>query len=206
MTKIDLKKDLKGLYSAKAGEPVLVEVPPLNFLLLDGHGDPNTAAEFQAGTEALYSLAYTLKFMLKKRGGFPEYAVMPLEGLWWAEDMAQFSTENKDAWDWTLMIAQPEFITHEFVQEATADVARKKGNSTVLEKIRFERFQEGTCGQILHLGPYSEERPTIECLHGFIQQQGLQLSGKHHEIYLSDPRRTAPEKLKTILRQPTRKG
>jgi hypothetical protein len=205
MSKIDLKKDLKHLYSASVKEPGLVDVPPANFLMIDGKGDPNKAQEFQQAVEALYGTAYTLKFMLKKKGIGPEYAVMPLEGLWWVEDMRLFSAEKKDAWLWTLMIMQPEWVTEELFREA-ASVQKQRKDPPALTGIRFESFHEGPAAQIMFIGPYSEEGPTIERLHAFIQGSGHERAGKHHEIYLSDPRRTAPEKLKSILRQPMAKG
>lgn len=205
MSKIDLKKDLKGLYSASVKEPVLVDVPPANFLMIDGQGDPNHAPEFQQVVEALYGLAYTLKFMLKKRGIGPEYAVMPLEGLWWVEDMRLFSAEDKGAWLWTMMIMQPEWVTKDLFSEALKEAVGKK-KSPALVRTRFEPFHEGPVAQIMYIGPYSEEGPTIERLHAFIHGNGHERAGKHHEIYLCDPRRTAPEKLKTIIRQPVSKG
>jgi len=205
MSKADLKKELKQFYSASVKEPALVEVPPANFLMIDGKGDPNLVPEFKEALEALYGLAYTLKFMLKKRGIGPEYSVMPLEGLWWVEDMRFFSEQDKNAWFWTLMIMQPEWISQELFHEALREVAAKK-KSPALARIRFEMFREGPAAQIMYIGPYSDEGPAIERLHAFIRERGYELSGKHHEIYLSDPRRSAPEKLKTILRQPLTKG
>ena len=139
------------------------------------------------------------------RSGSPEYAVMPLQGLWWADDMTLFSESRKDLWHWTLMIAQPDFVTPEQVREATAERIRKKGALPALGKVRLERYEEGPCAQILHIGPYSAEKPTIERLHAFIKEQGFQLRGKHHEVYLGDPRRTEPENLQTIIRQPIQK-
>jgi hypothetical protein len=202
MKKVDLRKQLKHLYTASAKEPALVEVPKMNFLMVDGAGDPNTAPEFQQAVEALYGVAFTLKFMLKKRGE-ADYTVMGLEGLWWAEDMREFSVEDKSNWKWTLMIAQPDFVTREHYAEALAQVRAKK-DSPALAKIRFGAFEEGLCAQVMHLGPYSEEGPTIARLHQFIAESGHRLRGKHHEIYLSDPRRSAPEKMRTILRQGVR--
>ncbi len=202
MKKVDLRKQLKHLYTASAKEPALVEVPKMNFLMVDGAGDPNTSTEFQQAVEALYGVAFTLKFMLKKRGE-ADYTVMGLEGLWWAEDMREFSIEDKSNWKWTLMIAQPDFVTREHYAEALAQVGAKK-DLPALAKIRFGAFEEGLCAQVMHLGPYSEEGPTIARLHQFIAESGHKLRGKHHEIYLSDPRRCAPEKMRTILRQGVR--
>ena len=201
MKKTDLKKELKAFYGAKAGKCALVDVPGLNFLMVDGQGNPNTADSYRAAIEALFSVSYTAKFMIKKGPGAVDYAVMPLESLWWTDDMAQFSADNKDIWKWTAMIVQPEWVTADIV-EAASQAAAKKKELPALADMRFERFEEGRAAQVLHVGPYAEEAPTIELLHRFIADEGLERAGKHHEIYLSDPRRTAPEKLKTIIRQP----
>lgn len=179
----------------------LFDVPQMNFLMVDGEGDPNTAKSFSNAIEALYPLAYTLKFMVKKGDMGVDYGVLPLEALWWADDMTAFTTGNKDAWKWTLMIMQPEFITLKMVKEATEEVTRKK-KPVALPLLRFESFREGKAAQIMHIGPFSEERSTIEKVHLFIEDNGSQRIGKHHEIYLSDIRRAAPEKWKTIVRQP----
>lgn len=201
MQKIDFKKELKHLYSPSAKETAVVDVPAMNFLTILGAGDPNTAQWYKDAVSALYSVAYTLKFMVKKGQLAIDYGVMPLEGLWWAEDMSQFSTDDKSNWLWQAMIMQPEFITAEMVAEAKAQVLKKKGIAAV-EQVNFERFAEGKAVQIMYFGPYADEGPTIQKLHDFIWANGGQLSGKHHEIYLSDPSRTAPEKLKTVIRQP----
>jgi hypothetical protein len=198
--KLDLTKVLKEFYQPSAKEPVQVNVPAMNFLMVEGKGDPNTSLEFQHAVEALYSMSYTLKFGLKKSSGF-DWKVMPLEGLWWMEDMTKFSPEKKDDWLWTVMIAQPDFIVTDQVESVKLELTKKK-NPPALSLVRFERWTEGRAAQILYIGPYSGERPTIEKLHQIITESGHKLSGKHHEIYLSDPRRTAPEKLKTIIRQP----
>jgi hypothetical protein len=203
----DWKKELKHLYNPTAKEFALVDVPPLQFLMIDGQGDPNTAAEYSEALAALYPLAYTLKFM-SKRELDRDYSVPPLEGLWWAEDRTVFTATakgNRDAWLWRMMIMTPDWLDQEAFERATAEVRRKK-NPAALEKVRLEMFHEGLSVQILHIGPYSAEGPTIARLHGeLIPQQGLVENGEHHEIYLGDPRRSAPEKLKTILRQPVRK-
>ena len=200
MTKIDLKKELKQFYNPSAKEVVAVDVPAMNFLMIDGEGDPNTAPQYAASIEALFSVSYTLKFIIKKETGF-DYCVMPLEGLWWVDDMTKFSTELKDKWKWTSMIMQPKYVTAEYVN-AAIESTRKKKNLPALPKLRFESFREGPAAQIMHIGPFSSEGPNIAKMHAFIQNSGHTLSGKHHEIYLSDMRKTAPEKLKTVLRQP----
>lgn len=201
MTKIDFKKELKHLYKPSAKKVEIVDVPQMNFLMIDGEGDPNISQEFQDAVEALYSLSYTLKFMIKKGDLKVDFGVMPLEGLWWTDNMSQFSTENKDNWKWTLMMMQPEYVTAELFHEAVEQVKKKK-NPPALSKIRFEVFSEDKAAQIMHIGPFSEEGPTIKKVHNFIQENGCKLSGKHHEIYLSDIRKAAPEKWKTIIRQP----
>lgn len=201
MEKIDMKKQMKALYSASTKKIEIVETSEMRFLMIDGAGDPNAAEAFHQGVEALYSLAYTVKFMVKKGPEALDFAVMPLEGLWWVEDMTRFSMDRKDEWLWTLMIAQPDFVTEALVVQA-GEAAGKKKDLPALGKIRLEPFFEGRCAQTLHVGPFSEEPATIERLHAFIRAEGFRPYGKHHEIYLSDPRRTAPEKLKTILRQP----
>ncbi|MDZ7393316.1 MAG: GyrI-like domain-containing protein [candidate division KSB1 bacterium] len=203
MGKIDLKKDLKHLYSPSAIEVSVLEVPPMNFLMVNGTGDPNTSQEYQQAMEALFSLSYALKFRVKKSTG-ADYAVMPLEGLWWTDDPSQFSMSNRTIWKWTAMIMQPEYVAAEMVAEALDEVRKKKG-SPALEGVRFETYHEGLSAQIMHIGPYAAEEPTIARLHSFIRKSCYELSGKHHEIYLNDPRRTAPEKLKTVLRQPIRR-
>lgn len=203
MQKLDLKKKWKDFYQPRAGVLTTVEVPPLTYLMVDGHGNPNTSAAFQQAVEALYSLAYTLKFSLKKSPKSVDYGVMPLEGLWWADDPRAFYETDKSQWKWTAMILQPEFITPAQVAAAVEEVRRKK-NPAALDKVRFERLEEGPSVQVLYIGPFSGEGPVIQQMHDAIHAAGKELHGKHHEIYLSDPRRTAPEKLKTILRQPMR--
>ncbi len=203
MVKVDFKKKLKEYYSGvTAKEITIVEVPSMNFLMIDGKGYPGTSQEYQDAMETLYPVSYTLKFMMKKKG--KDYVVMPLEGLWYADDMNVFTSEfmeRKDEWKWTSMVMQPDFITEEMVESAIDEVKRKK-NPTALPKLRFEQYNEGLAAQILYFGSYSDEGPTVEHLHVFIEEKGHERRGKHHEIYLSDPRRTKPEKLKTIIRQP----
>ena len=201
MEKIDFKKELKSLYKPSAKKVDIVEVPQMNFLMIDGEGDPNTSQSFQDAVDVLYPLSYTLKFMVKRGGMEIDYGVLPLEGLWWANDMSSFSVENKQNWKWTLMIMQPEFISKEMVDKATEEV-RKKKNPVALPSVRFESFAEGKAAQIMHIGPFSEEGPAVEKVHSFIEENGSQRIGKHHEIYLSDIRRAAPEKWETIIRQP----
>ena len=203
MTKVDLKKELKHLYNPSVKEINLVDVPPMNFVMIDGSGDPNTAQEYRDAIEVLYSISYTIKFTVRKDQGI-DYGVMPLEGLWWADDMSLFSSDNKDIWKWTAMIMQPEYVTQDLFKITLQQVEKKK-DLPALSRARLQSFHEGQSAQIMFIGPYSAEGPTIETIHKYIKNLGLSFDGliqKHHEIYLSDPRRTAPEKLKTIIRQP----
>lgn len=202
MEKIDLKNDLKHLYNPPSKEPVFVDVPVFNYLMVDGQGLPD-GPDAAAAIQTLYSVAYTLKFAVKKERAI-DYGVMPLEGLWWPDDMADFLQGNKDNWQWTYMIMQPDFITRPMVEKAVDEVKRKK-NPAAIGKLKFEPLAEGKSAQIMHFGPYSAEGPNIKKVHNLIEESGHTFSGqkqKHHEIYLSDPGRTAPEKLKTIIRQP----
>ena len=205
MTRIDFKKEWKHLYRPLAKEFVVEDVPPMSFLMVDGHGDPNVAQEYADAVEALYAVAYKLKFMSKKEMG-QDYVVPPLEGLWWAEDMEQFTTGgDKNAWQWTMMIMQPEWVTQEMFENAL-DQVKKTKNPTALSKLRLERYHEGLAVQIMHIGSYDDEGPTLDKMHcEFIPGHGYEMTSKHHEIYLSDPRKVAPEKLKTVLRQPVKK-
>jgi len=189
------------LYGPSKKEFSVVDVPQMNFLMIDGHGDPNDNPDFQEGMEALYGMAYTIKFALKPQG--IEYVVPPSEGLWWMEDMSEISVETNDRWQWTLMIMQPDEVTQEIVAAAQGELARKK-DPPALSRLRYERYHEGLSVQIMYLGAYADEGPTIARMHEFIRENGYDFNGKHHEIYLGDPRRTAPEKLKTVIRQPVK--
>lgn len=200
LDRLDLRKELKQFYTAAAA-PSVVDLPTLSYLMVDGQGDPNTSADYAAAIGALYSVSFTLKFAFKRGPERVDYKVMPLEGLWWADDMAIFMRGDRAKWRWTAMIMQPAFVTSAHVDAAIAAAGLKRPND-MLGKLRLERFAEGRAAQLLHVGPYSEEAPNIERLHAFIAEQGGKLSGRHHEIYLSDPRRVAPERLKTIIRQP----
>ncbi|MGW8227178.1 MAG: GyrI-like domain-containing protein [Anaerolineales bacterium] len=204
MSKVDFKKELRDFYNPPR-KFVIVEVPDMQFLMLDGHGDPNVAQEYQDALEALYAVAYKMKFMSKQQLG-KDYVVPPLEGLWWAEDMETFtSARDKSQWDWTMMIMSPEWISGEIFAEALEEVREGK-NPFALDKVRLERYHEGVCVQIMHVGSYDDEGPLLMKLHReFIPEYGYIENGKHHEIYLGDPRRVAPEKLKTVLRQPVYK-
>ncbi len=201
LTAFDVRKEYRNLYHPPATAVTLMDVPPMNFLMIDGHGDPNTSQEYRDALDTLYAVSYTLKFMLKKGAAAIDYGVLPLEGLWWATDTDAFALARKDTWDWTMMIMQPPFVTGPLVEEAIGQVAAKK-NPSALPKLRFACFHEGLSAQIMHIGPFSAEGPTIERLHHFIGESGYAITGKHHEVYLSDPRRVAPERMKTVIRQP----
>lgn len=199
--KIDFKKTIDS-YRAIRGAFRLLEVPPLQYLMIDGSGDPNTVPEYAEAVRALYPLAYALKFLSKRQLG-KDYTVMPLEGLWWADDMESFtSARDKSRWSWTMMIMVPDWISQDVFAEVLKSVTAKNPAAS-LAKVRLETLAEGSAVQTLHIGPYDDEGPVLAKMHReFIPEQRLTLTGKHHEIYLSDPRRTAPEKLRTLLRQP----
>lgn len=202
MTKVDLKKTLDA-YQAKRGEFRVVEVPEMRYLMVDGQGDPNTSPAYTAALEALYPVAYTLKFASARELG-RDYVVPPLEGLWWADDMTSFtSARDKSRWHWTMMLMVPEWVPDDLVAAAMAKVAAKKDPPARLDEVRLETLTEGLCVQTLHVGSFDDEAPVLARMHDeFIPDAGLRLSGKHHEIYFSDFRRVAPEKLRTLLRQP----
>lgn len=205
MEKLDLIKQYKSLYAPSPKAPAIVDVPSFNFLMIDGHGDPNTSTDYPQALCALFTCAYTLKFEVKKTLGI-DYRVMPPEGLWWAADMNVFTdTPDKSSWDWTMMMVQPECVTPELFAAVGAQVA-KKTSAGLLARLRFESYHEGLSVQLMHIGPFAAEGPNIARMHAYAKEQGYVQSGKHHEIYLSDFRRTAPERLKTVLRQPIRKG
>lgn len=205
---MDFKKKFKDLYSPSTKEVSAVTVPALKFLMIDGKGDPN-GEEFSNAVGALYSLSYSMKFWTKKHPAppdFMDFSVAPLEGLWSVEGddfgASNFAVE-RDKWLWTAMIMQPDFVTNEFLDEVRAEVAVKKPNPS-LPNVRLETFDEGLSVQIMHIGPYSDEPATIAKIDEFMKENGYTSNGRHHEIYFSDPRHAAPEKLKTILRHPVK--
>jgi hypothetical protein len=207
MDTLDLKTQLKRFYAPSAREVELIDVPEFQFVMLDGAirpgQTPSTSPEFEEGIGALYGAAYSLKFASKLRKENPiDYPVMALEGLWWMEG-GEIDISRPDNWRWTLMILQPDHISQDLFQEAIRQLQKKRPGPAPA-RLRLERFCEGLCLQTMHLGPYSEEPRTIERMKAFAQTNGYTYRGKHHEIYLGDPRRAAPEKLKTILRQPVR--
>jgi hypothetical protein len=209
MLVLDPRKDLKHLYSPSAKEPVLVDVPAMQFVMIDGAIEegqaPSTSPGFQEIMPALYGAAYALKFMSKKRKEDPvDYPVMPLEGLWWVED-GHFDLAGPGNWRYTLMIMEPPQVTAEMFQEALRQLRAKKP-SPALDRLRLRTFHEGPSVQIMHIGPYATEPATVERLHAFARDRGLNLEGRHHEIYLGNPQTAAPEKLKTVLRHAVKRG
>lgn len=201
MKKLDIKKDLKLLYQPPTKAVVEVNVPSMRFLMIDGEGDPNTSPAYAHAIEALFSVSYAAKFMVKKGPQAIDYGVMPLEGLWWADDMSAFTVGDKSQWHWTMMIMQPDVVSASTLRDAIASAKKKQPNLAAIDALRLESFAEGRCAQIMHIGPFSAEGPTIARVHEYIAAHG-RLRGKHHEIYLSDIRRADPSKWKTVVRQP----
>ena len=206
MPKIDLRKELKYLYAPSAKQVALVDVPEFQFAQIDGAIEPGqapgTSPAFEQALSALYGITYTLKFMSKQRADNPiDYTVMTLEGLWWVEE-GEFDITQPGNWRWTMMILQPDHITSAMFAEGLAQLRKKRGDSPALDKLRLARFHEGLALQIMHIGPYANEPATIARMDAFAQEEGYRMIGKHHEIYMGDPRTAAPEKLKTILRHP----
>jgi len=205
MEKLDLRKEWKHLYAPSAKKIEVVKVPKFKFAMLNGQLEPGEAPAashgFQLGVEALYGISYTLKFMSKLRKVNPiDYTVMALEGLWWVDE-GEFDLNAGQAWHWTLMMMQPKHITGKMFQDALRQLAEKR-DSPALSRLCLESLQEGLCVQTMHVGPYSTEPETLARMRAFAHENGYAYRGKHHEIYLGDPRRAKPEKLKTILRHP----
>ncbi len=201
--KIDFKKALKQLYNPSTRGFHLVDVPAMSFLMVDGQGDPNTSLEYQQAVEALYSLSYGIKFAFKSHGY--DHIIPPLEGLWWMEDMREFTLSNKPRWQWTMMIMQPDWVLPESLDKVREETSRKKPNE-MLGRVKFEKFAEGLAVQVFYTGAYKDEALVIASMREFIASHAYSPNGKHHEIYLGDPRKTAPERLHTILRQPVIKS
>ena len=214
MKKLDLRKEFKSLYQPSAKKVEWVKVPKFKFIMIDGRIEkgksPGTSPAFAEATQAMYGIAYTLKFASKQDKKNPiDYPVMALEGLWWVED-GFFDITKPGNWHWTVMIMQPDHITEAMFESALHKVVEKKGDSPALAKVRFEPFEEGLCAQTMHIGPYAAEPATVERMHSFMKENGYRdrvgLGGKHHEIYLGDPRKADPLKLKTVLRHPVGKA
>ncbi len=202
---IDYKKQWKEFYQPSAKQPVILTLPVMNYLMIDGSGNPNTTPLFQDAIATLYPLSYALRFEIKRTTGI-SYTVLPLEGLYWGTPQNQmvFSDEDKGKWSWTLMICQPDLVTKDLFEAQKIEVKKKK-SPPLIDQVRFESLEENTVVQMMHIGPFDEEAKTVEKMNHFAFDQGYQLSGKHHEIYMNDFRKTAPEKLKTVLRHPIKK-
>lgn len=205
MKKIDFKKEMKEYFNPSKKAPSIIDIPERRYIMMSSMGDPNTSDAFADGIEALFSVSYTLKFMVKKGKMQIDYGVLPLEGLWWCDDMAQFSTKHKELWKWTIMIMQPDFITSEMYNEAIQTVKKKKKLNKI-DDLSLETYTEGLSVQMMHIGPFSTESVTLDKMVDIMASEGLIKSGRHHEIYLNDFRKIAPEKMKTILRQPVKRG
>ncbi len=203
-SKIDFKKTMKEFYQPSSKEVTQVDIPEMQFLMIDGIGSPGDSKEYQDALAVLYPIAFKTKFLSKKKG--KDYVVPPLEGLWWADNMDDFTEGDRNKWKWTMMIMQPDWITQDMINEAIKVTKDKKPElSELLPKLRLEQYKEGRAAQIMHIGPYSEEEPTIQKMHNFIKKVGGSFDGhkkKHHEIYLSDPRKANPATMKTVIRQP----
>lgn len=198
--KIDYKKELKEFYKPPKNRVVFVDVPLMNYIMVDGKGNPNNSKEFQEAMETLFPVAYGIKFRIKKEQGV-DFGVMPPEGLWWSDNMDDLLNGNKDNWQWTVMIMQPDVVSEEIYHEVVKEVTEKK-SLAMIDKIRFEAYDEGLSAQIMHVGSYDSEHENIMKIHNAIKEGGYELRGKHHEIYLKDFRRTKPENLLTVVRQP----
>jgi hypothetical protein len=203
MSKKDLSRELQALYFPSPKAPVIVDVPAMTYFMVDGKGNPNRGKDFPDALAALYGLAYTLKFALKESGR--PFTIMPLEALWWTAGKTTFDPYRKSGWAWTAMLASPEKVRKSDFDRAVRQASSKKPEIHY-GAVRMGTWKEGRSAQILHIGPYAAEQPTIERLHAFIEAQGYRPRGKHHEIYLGDPRRSAPSKLKTVVRQPVERS
>ncbi len=200
--KLDLKKKFPKLYNPSAKSPVILAIPPMKFFMIDGKGNPNTAQEYKDAVETLYNVSYMLKMkVVKVKSNTRDYTVPPLEGLWYMDDMNKFKADNKEEWKWTMMIRIPDHVSDSEIAKGL-ELTKKLKDPPLFDKLRVEDYDEGTVVQILYFGAYSEEHDTIVSLHTYAKEHNYQLRGHHHEIYLSDPRRTKPERLKTVLRQP----
>ena len=204
LTKLDLKQELRPVYAAGL-TPRFVDVPCLPYLMLDGHGDPNTSPGYAAAVKAIYAVAYALKGALRHCAAGVDLTVMPLEGLWWSAEKVPYTVGERASWDWTLMIAQPELVTAGLLDDVR-ECAGRKSSPEGVAGVRLGTLCEGSCAQVMHIGPYADEGSAVSRLRDFIAESGRTPVGRHHEIYLSDPNRTAPQRLKTVIRQPVVQG
>lgn len=202
--RVDFKQKFKPYYSPKPGKPEFISPPSMQVLMVDGRGDPNVSGEFQDAIQALYKVIYGLKFSRKKQGKTPDFSVGALEGLWWNEHVKPFEMGQKKDWSWTLLVWLPDFIKETDVKEVVEQAKAKKPNPK-LDELRLETFYEGQCVQIMHVGPYDTEQSSLDLMLKFMAEYKLIQNGKHHEIYLGDPRRADPSKLRTIIRHPVKK-
>ena len=202
--KVDLSKELKAVYRASSKVPALITVPRLKYLMIDGAGYPETSPDFHPAMEALFSIAYTIKFMFKKGPQQLDFKIMPLEGIWWMKDDAQWDMKRPDDWRWRLASAVPDFVDAAALREAKKQIKKKKDLPSA-DKLRLKSWKEGDAVQMMHIGPYDKEQAAIDSILAFTADNGYAVNGRHHEIYFSDPRRVAPEKLKTIIRFPVKK-
>ncbi|MGB1285783.1 MAG: GyrI-like domain-containing protein [Aggregatilineales bacterium] len=204
MANLDMKKTLKHLYKPSAKDVSVVDIPPMNYLMIDGTGNPGTSETYDHAVKALYTLAYNIRAICKADDTV--FTVMPLEGLWEFDgqggEVRKLTSADKGTFIWTLMILQPEFVTEAIVEQARETAAKKKGTPALLDNVRFESYHEGDAVQLMYIGSYDDEAPTVARLHAYIDDNNHNYAKKHHEIYLSDPRKVAPEKLKTVIRQP----
>ncbi|UYP44875.1 hypothetical protein NEF87_001160 [Candidatus Lokiarchaeum ossiferum] len=204
--KFDYKLKYPEFYKPSSKHPTILEIPKMKFFMIDGKGDPNISKDYKNAISTLYAVSFTLKMYYKKQPEGQDYVVPPLEGLWYMKDMEKWTMEEKRLWNWTMMIRIPDFIGEKYIQYASEQVAlKKRDKAPLIDDIRVEIFDERKVVQILYFGPYDEEPPTIKRLHQYAKENNFHLRGHHHEIYLSDPRRTKPEKLKTVIRQPLEK-
>ncbi|WP_461612400.1 GyrI-like domain-containing protein [Clostridium sp. Marseille-QA1073] len=201
INKFDYKKVFKEFYSQPAKKVSILKMPKLKYLMINGHGNPNTSKEYKDAVETLFSLAYTIKFMIKNSDLKIDYGVMPLESVWWTDNINDFLIDNKDIWKWCSMIMQPDIVPEDYIEKALYEVERKKKLSSI-SKVEYKDHDEGLVAKIMHVGPYTNEDPTVEKLHNYIKECGYELRGLHHEIYLNDPKRCLPNNIKTIIRQP----
>ncbi|MFT5170467.1 MAG: hypothetical protein ACI9BD_000234 [Candidatus Marinamargulisbacteria bacterium] len=205
MKTMDFKKAFRDRFTGSDKTPTLISIPKTQYLSVSGKGDPALSRDYAAAIEVLFSVSYATKFLIKRGPHLTDYSVLPLESMWWVENTPRLSWDDKSNWLWKVMIMQPDLVEKDIVETAVSQVEKKKKNIlSLLSQVKFEEISEGMCAQILHKGPYANEGPTIEKLHSFIDDNGFDFNGNHHEVYLSDPRQAVPEKLRKLIRQPVK--